>query len=345
MKRKGVLYDVGRYSGVNWRPDYHPRAVRRELQIIAEDLHCTAVKICARDINRLLFASEVALELGMEVWFCPELWGRAPEATLAHIVRAAHAGERLRQRWPESVVFSVGTELSVFMRGIVPGRTVDRRVRSARAKLRAGWTNAQLDAFLARAVGAVRGIFGGPLTYASLPFERVDWTLFDIVGVDHYWYRHIADRYADTLQPWLAVGKPLVISEFGFRTRTGADLTGPAGPENINVSSMLPWCVPGLRSAARPRVKNIHERNETLQADSLVRQLAVLDELGVDGAFVYTFVAPMFVHGADPRHDLDTDSFALTKTLPGGHHGTTYPDMTWEPKQSFIAVADYYAAR
>ena len=25
-----------------------------------------------------------------------------------------------------------------------------------------------------------------------------------------------------------------------------------------------------------------------------------------------------------------------------GKHGTTYPDMPWEPKESFKAVADYY---
>jgi hypothetical protein len=33
------------------------------------------------------------------------------------------------------------------------------------------------------------------------------------------------------------------------------------------------------------------------------------------------------------------------KTLTGGKHGTTYPDMPWEPKASFRAVADYYGAQ
>jgi hypothetical protein len=47
--------------------------------------------------------------------------------------------------------------------------------------------------------------------------------------------------------------------------------------------------------------------------------------------------------GADrpvPR-DLDTDSYSLVKPYPRGRHGTTYPDMAWEPKKSFTAVADY----
>jgi hypothetical protein len=33
---------------------------------------------------------------------------------------------------------------------------------------------------------------------------------------------------------------------------------------------------------------------------------------------------------------------ALVKTYSSGH-GTTYPDMAWEPKEAFRAVAGYYA--
>jgi hypothetical protein len=51
------------------------------------------------------------------------------------------------------------------------------------------------------------------------------------------------------------------------------------------------------------------------------------------------------LHGDDPEHDLDANSFSLVKPYPGGKHGTTYPDMAWEPKESFTAIADYYATR
>lgn len=37
-------------------------------------------------------------------------------------------------------------------------------------------------------------------------------------------------------------------------------------------------------------------------------------------------------------------SFALVKTYADGRHGITYPDMPWEPKASFWAVAEAYAA-
>jgi hypothetical protein len=74
MNRKGVSYDVGRVLGVDWRPHLDRRLVHRELEIIRDDLHCNAVRICGADIARLTMATEEALEQGLEVWLSPELW-------------------------------------------------------------------------------------------------------------------------------------------------------------------------------------------------------------------------------------------------------------------------------
>lgn len=38
------------------------------------------------------------------------------------------------------------------------------------------------------------------------------------------------------------------------------------------------------------------------------------------------------------------DSMSLVKTLPAGQHGITYPDMSWEPKESFAVVADHFSS-
>jgi hypothetical protein len=343
VRRKGVLYDVGRVLAGNWRPDYHPDLVRRELAVIAGDLRCTAVKICGRDIDRLVLAGDAAAELGLEAWLCPELWNESPDATMAYIQAAAEAAEPLRRRWPDQVVLSVGTELSLFMRGILPGRTFARRVRHLTGQPGTARQETPLRGYLTQVAATVRRVFDGPVTYAALPFEKVDWDQFDIVGVDHYWHQRIADRYPQTLQRWLDLGKPVVISEFGFRTRTGAGQTGAAGPENINELSMLARSVPVAGRHIQPRVKTVHERNEAEQATSLLRQLGLIDQAGVDGAFVHTFVFPLMPHDDNPRLDLDTDSYSLVKTLSRGRQGAAYPGMTWEPKQSFAAVAGYYA--
>jgi hypothetical protein len=66
VKRKGVSYDVGRAMGGNWRPLFDPKLVHRELEIIKNDLHCNAVRICGLDIGRLVTAAEDALGLGPE---------------------------------------------------------------------------------------------------------------------------------------------------------------------------------------------------------------------------------------------------------------------------------------
>ncbi len=55
----------------------------------------------------------------------------------------------------------------------------------------------------------------GPVTYASVPLETVDWSLFDVVCTDLYREARIKDTFPDLLRRWSTFGKPLVITEFG----------------------------------------------------------------------------------------------------------------------------------
>ena len=119
MKLKGVSYDVGRVMGGNWRPVFNIKVVHRELSIIKNDLHCNSIRICGLDINRLMKASEDALEQGLIVWLSPEMWDKNQVETLDYILKAAASAEILRQKWPNRIVFSLGSELTLFMQGIV----------------------------------------------------------------------------------------------------------------------------------------------------------------------------------------------------------------------------------
>ncbi len=342
MNRHGVLYDAGRVLGMNWRPAFDRQTVRRELQIIHDDLHCNAVKICGRDVDRLAVAAEEALRLGLEVWFSPELWDRPPAATVAHLATAAREAERLRQRWPDRVVLSVATEATMFVRGIIRGRTFLRRLANLSGEIRAGRHIGPLEQFLTEAARVARGAFGGPLTYASLPFERVNWRLFDFVGVDHYRDSRSEPRYRDTLERLSAHGKPVVVTEFGMRTYQGADSDGKVGTGITNWATVGLHRLPVVGRFVRPRLAGAYVRDELLQARRIVEDLAILDAAGVDGAFVCTFAEQLSTYSPDPRHDLDMGALSLVKTFTRGH-GTTYPDLPWEPKESFHAVARYYA--
>ena len=131
MKLKGVSYDVGRVMmGENWRPKFDLGIVKHELEIIQDDLHCNAVRICGLDINRLLIASEYALDLGLDVWFSPEMWDKSQDETLAYIAEASRAAELLREKFPGKLVFSVGSELTLFMKGIVQGDNIFERLNN-----------------------------------------------------------------------------------------------------------------------------------------------------------------------------------------------------------------------
>src|SRR3954454_17524509 len=83
LRAKGIGYDTGfSFDGVTRRPD-DLVVVRRELQIIRDDLHCTAVRLFGDDLDRLEFAAHHAADLGLEVWFSPFTYLLGPEVTLS----------------------------------------------------------------------------------------------------------------------------------------------------------------------------------------------------------------------------------------------------------------------
>lgn len=388
MKRKGVCYGVGRVMmESNWRPNLNSKVVHRELQIIKNDLHCNAVRICSLDIDRLVVASEDALTQGLEVWFLPEMWDRGQDETIQYLIEAAAAAESLRQKWPNGIIFSVGSELTLFMHGIVKGDNVFDRMNDASflETIRSGKHNERLSAFLVKASKAVREVFNGPLTYFSVPLETVDWTPFDFIGVDLYRDARIKDIYGKLVQKYLIYNKPVIIGEFGCCTYQGAEKLGGSGfmiafgmmADYFDKSQALPQ---GIADVIRvvPRIDGHYVRDEGLQAREITEQLAILDQSKVEGAFVYSFVTPNSPFNPDPRFDSDMANYSLVKSYPDkeifeelsrqaakqgkelfgidlpqeilakftanvGRHGETYPDMTWEPKESFRAVAKYYA--
>ena len=133
----------------------------------------------------------------------------------------------------------------------------------------------------------------------------------------------------DLIKRYLVHNKPVIIGEFGCCTYQGAGDAGGWG-----------WAIADL-SANPPQLKGNYVRDEGLQARELTDQLAILEDVGVDGAFVFTFVSPTLTYNEDPTYDLDMASYSLVKSY-AGKHGVTYPDMPWEPKESFKAVADYF---
>lgn len=332
MKWKGVCYDAGRVMlGQQWRPTFDSRQMHRELEIIKQDLHCNAVRICGLDLDHLLITTEDALTQGLDVWFSPEMWDRSQEETLDYLVKAATAVEPLRRSFPQRLVLSIGSELTLFMQGFVEGNNVLERLGHPAfwQQISAGTHNKPLNAFLTKANEAVRQVFHGPVTYFSVPLEMVEWDRFDIVGVDLYREARIRDSYGELVKRYLVYQKPAVIGEFGCCTYQGAEDVGGRGWAIVDPENPL-------------QLGGDYVRNEGVQARELIDMLQVLDGVGIDGAFVFTFVAPTLPSHDDPKYDLDMASYSLVKSYTD-KHGITYPEMPWEPKESFKAVAEHYA--
>ncbi len=335
MRAKGINYDTGfiaEQGGTSTHEPFDPDVVRRELQVIRDDLHCTAVRITGGDPNRLEFTARLAAELGLEVWFSPFTCDLTTDDLLDFLADCAERAERIR-RTGADVVFLTGAELSLFTAGFLPGPTINERLEVLREpdKLRTVMAGVPplLNEFLGRAVTVVRERFGGPVSYASIPsFEGVDWTPFDIVSVDAYRNAALVDTYPAAIRSLVESGKPVAITEFGSSTYRGAADLGAQGAMIVRWDGHTAVGIDGE-----------HVRDEAEQARYLTELLDVFEAEGVDAAFVYTFAN----YHLPERAELDLASMGIV-TVFEDRLGTTYPDLAWEPKAAFAAVAERYRA-
>jgi hypothetical protein len=334
-----MTYDTGYIrNGANSRERFDPQVVRRELAIIRGDLHCNAVQLIGGDPGRLELAAGFAAELGLEVWFSPYPLELSPAEILALFTDCAGRAERLRNGGAE-VVFVAGAELSIMNQGFTPGDSVDERLclllaDPDRRRERLAEVSARLNGFLREAVAAVRERFRGRVTYAAIPAERVDWTLFDIMSVELIRSAEVAGQFREGVRGLVAGGKPVAITGFGTAAYQGAGDRGGRVMEIVEYDKA---------TGAPVRLNGQYARDEAGQAAYLREVLEIFDAEGVDSAFVFLFALYDFPHrpGGDPRLDLDMASLGIVKMLEG-HSGDTYPGMDWAPKAAFTAVAECY---
>jgi hypothetical protein len=336
MRGKGINYDTGFTPfGDSSRKSFDPEVVRRELQVVAEDLHCNAVRISGGDPDRLTIAAEHAARAGLEVWYSPFPVDMTAEELLPFFADCAERAERVRCTGAE-VVLVTGCEMSLFAKGFVPGDDLGGRfanIGSPTPEMGEAWKElpARMNAFMAEAAATARKHFGGRVTYASGPWEDLDWTPFDIVSVDAYRDESNASGFEEDLRKRLTEGKPLVATEFGCCTYEGAGAKGGLG-----------WTIVERDDDGQGFINGDYVRDEGEQVTYLHDLLPVFERVGFDAAFWFTFAGYDLPHRSDPRRDLDMASYGVVKILDGGY-GTGYAGLGWEPKEVFHALARAYA--
>jgi hypothetical protein len=336
----GVNYDTGLViDGHNTRRTFDRDVVRGELEVIASDLHATAVRVSGDDLDRISIAAAIAEDLGLEVWFAPFPHDLESDELVGFLAGAARRAEEVR-RGGTGVVLVLGCEISLFCKGFVPGDDLEARIATmtdphtwATPKglelMRNGKDRAR--EVHRRAVAEARAVFGGRITYAAGLWEDVKWDLFDIVSVNAYRDAQNAAGYAHQLRAYHRFGKPVAITEFGCCTYRGASDRGGTG-----------WMILQETSDS-VTLDGFYQRDEDEQVKYLQELLEVFAAEGIDSAFWFSFAGFELQHRAgDPGNDLDLASYGLVATLDEGH-GSTYPDMSWEPKRSFWALADAFA--
>ncbi|MFG1907665.1 hypothetical protein [Kribbella sp. NPDC048928] len=329
---KGVAYDTGggdEDSRARWRT----AIMRGEIHAIRHRLHATWVSIYGSDVRRLIDTATAALEEGLAVSIQPRSFDEPQAAELEKLRRVALEAERLRRRYDHEVILVVGCEFMLFTPGIVPGADFYERVEYlTEGDFDLAELQRRFRAFTAKTVKVARSNFKGRVTYgAASDLEQVDWSIFDIVGLDYYSYHDRHADHAQELAPFRRWNKPILILEFGCCTFTGAAELGGMGWDVVDYSGDVPVIPPQ------------YVRNEQEQADHLTDMLHVFSEQGFLGASPYTFISPDAPHRPwDRPHDEDMAAFSLCKVLRYDNANPASP-YRWLPKKSFDAVAQFYA--
>ncbi|MFD9667110.1 hypothetical protein ACFWAY_36820 [Rhodococcus sp. NPDC059968] len=307
MRARGINYDTGFLPGQDLsRTTFTHEAVQHDMAVISDELHCDAVRVSGGDPERLSIAARCAAAAGLEVWFAPFPVDLPTHLLLPFFAECARRAEAVRRSGAD-VVFVAGCEMSAFCGGFIPGDTYGDRLR-AMAEADMQWWNGlgpvqeRLNDFLAHAAETVRVHFGGRITYASAPWEFVDWRPFDLVGIDAYRAAYNANTFRSELREHLAHGKPVAVTEYGTCAYRGAGERGGTA-----------WQVP--RDAVP---------DEDEQIRYLTELLDIFEEEGVDTALWFTFAGYRRLGASD------LGSYGVVRMLD---------ETRWEPKKVFHAMA------
>ncbi|WP_433163075.1 hypothetical protein [Kribbella sp. CA-247076] len=333
LEFKGVAYDTGTgFVGDDSRVLWRKCIVRSELRAVRDRLHANWVSIYGSDVRRLVDTATEALELGLRVSIQPRSFDEPQADELEKLRKVAVQAERLRRRYRQEVILVIGCEFMLFTPGIIPGANFFERVEYLQqGEFDMAELQRKFRAFTAQMVKVARSNFKGRITYgAAHDLERVDWSLFDIVGLDYYSYHEDRAGHTEELAPFRRWNKPIMILEFGCCTFTGAAERGGMGWDIVDYSGDVPVIPPQ------------YVRDEQEQADHLANMLDVFTDEGFLGASPYTFISPDAPHRPHDRpHDEDMAAFSLCKVIRKNDDDPASP-YRWEPKKSFRSVSRFY---
>src|SRR5574344_266220 len=343
LKYRGIVYDVGlQFNTGSYSVDsFDVDLVTYDFSVISNILRANTVRIEGEDINRLVEAAKIANRFGLKVFFNPWKMNADEKETIAYMSEAAKSAEKLRLMGID-VVFVMGCEYSIFDDGVFKGNTINERLASLASTFKEVPPKASskvlsekmttLNKILSNVCHVVRSHFNGTVTYASGTWEAVDWSLFDMVGVDYYRSTQTDKEYTDGIQHYTQYNKPVVVMEVGCCAYEGAAQKGGAG---FTVLQGVTADGEGIyEGGVKPK------RSEKEQADYDQNQIDLISKTAIDGIFIYVFSFPIMPY-SEIGLDRDMASYSLVKTY-SKYDRKSKNLPPWLPNEAFYKVADVY---
>lgn len=341
IKFRGINYNAGiEYDS------FSPRAEKIDLERLNKDLvlikklNCNTIRLYGSHIDKLILYSEEALKTGFHVWISPRLIDGGKQQTINFIGETAKKAEQLRKKY-KNVVFIVGNELLIDSKVVFDTPRVFNRVNFLKSYIDFVYAVKNETPQLKKIYSSMRKFiektdmkikdfvetlrlvasknFKGQITYASHPYEKINWDNFDIVAVNLYKNQWNDSNYVDELKKFKSFGKPVAITEFGTCAYKGSSKLGGSAYDIVDY-----------------RTKTIKKgiiRDENEQAEYLKGLLGIYLKENIFATFIFDFKEEWKIHSKNPEKDLDLSSFGIVKILEKGKV---------IPKKAFFIVRRLY---
>jgi len=236
MEFKGMDYAAGRAAPeLNATPTTIPSQdeLDEQLDTIHNELGCNAISVWAGDgyEDNLIEACKLAMQKGFDrIYVLPKYMHFTVDEIAEKLENLAPRITSLRET-SDKIVWAIGNEFTYCVKDLIPGDTL---------KSQQAWVGQHHDDYILaqqnnipqifeRILPVIKGTYDYPVAYNAEPNEidLVPWsdTIFESVG----WNAYLAPQFGidekfliNKFSQLGRFGKPIIVSEFGSETYTGA---------------------------------------------------------------------------------------------------------------------------
>ena len=370
MKTKGIIYDTGMdFKIYNTKRRVTNNQIKKEFEIIKNELNCNAIGFHGSDVNDMINASKMALETGLKVWLFPRFVDKDSRQTVELLLECAEKAEILRKEY-EDIVLGIGDELSVNCAAMFSGENYVQRVRRLSSYIRfkdiyinimgknlPKWflRDKSKDNIMKKhfsefsnknkikemsAIGKEieKYLKGKQKVLDKLVSDLVKASRKNFKGLITYsagWWEDIDWNVFDIV----GVGLYMEAGNWFTYDRFFRELKTYGKPVVATEFGSATFKHASMYGGGAWQVFNKHEveRSEREQANHIKRQFELLKRAKVEGCFLYNFVDGTRIHVKKPKsykEDDDTGGYGIMKVLPDG---------TVKPKKAFHALRKCYS--